>query len=305
RTITVRPDSAKTKTAMDEAFFGPSTLPGGTEYTPTAVGSKSSPSVYFYLADKGRLEMHVPTTMADTVRGAPLTVSAQAPPVVGGALSETTYAHSGEVEVNSTDMLIAGRAGNDIAVTRTHRSRTIGTTPIGQGWEAPFLRRLRQLPNGNVEYRDGMGEVWTFYPDTSTPSSGSGATPVATLDQQFGTKIRYVSPRGLHLRLSRNDSGWMLFDQQWRISRFDNYGRLTSESDEFWTKPDPKAPPSPPGQPPAGEIGNTTYFVYDGTGRLTQIVDPLGRKTDFSYWPAMTAPNDPLYECIDLKADRT
>ena len=34
-----------------------------------------------YLGEKGRLEIHIPTTMADTVRGAPITVAAQAPPV--------------------------------------------------------------------------------------------------------------------------------------------------------------------------------------------------------------------------------
>jgi RHS repeat-associated protein len=283
RTIAIRPDSNTPSTAMSDALKG----------------------VYQYLGKNGRLELHIPTTMADTVRGAPITVAAQAPPVANGALSDTIYVHSGEVEVNATDMIVQGRAGNDIAVTRTHRSRTIGSTALGMNWEAPFLRRLRQLPNGNVEYRDGMGEVWTFTPDTSTPSS-STPTAATTLDQQFGTKIRYVSPKGLYLKLSRNESGWMLFDREWRIARFDNYGRLTSISDEFWKKKDPSAPPPPPPPPgtppapPAGEVGNTTFYTYDAGGRLTKIVDSVNRETTLEYWPENTAPNAADYNCTAL-----
>ena len=288
RTLSLRPDANGADIAMSDAMKG----------------------VYKYLGEKGRLEIHIPTTMADTVRGAPITVAAQAPPAADGALSETTYVHSGELEVNAADLMIQGRAGNDLAVARTHRSRTIGSTALGMNWEAPFLRRLRQLPNGNVEYRDGMGEVWTFSPDTSTPTP-AGATTVGTaadtLDQQFGTKIRYLSPKGLYLKLARNENGWMLFDRQWRIAHFDNYGRLTSISDEFWKKPTPYTviSGSTGTPPPPGDPGNTTFYAYDHTGRLTQITDSVGRTTTLEYWPeppasagSTTPPAD--YNCTAL-----
>jgi len=293
RTLSLRPDANGADIAMSDAMKG----------------------VYKYLGEKGRLEIHIPTTMADTVRGAPITVAAQAPPAAAGALSETTYVHSGELEVNAADLMIEGRSGDGVTVARTHRSRTIGSTALGMNWEAPFLRRLRQLPNGNVEYRDGMGEVWTFAPDTSTPAA-AGATTVGTaadtLDQQFGTKIRYISPKGLYLKLARNENGWMLFDRQWRIAHFDNYGRLTSISDEFWKKPTPYTviSGSTGTPPPPGEPGNTTFYAYDHTGRLTQITDSVGRSTTLEYWPeppasssgSTTPPAD--YNCTAL-GDRT
>ncbi|HMJ86051.1 MAG TPA: hypothetical protein VK504_22885, partial [Vicinamibacterales bacterium] len=280
--------------------------------TPNAPMSDAMKEVYAYLGEKHRLELRVPTTMADTVRGRDITVAAQAPPVAGGALSETTYVHSGEVEVNALDLSVSGRGGHDVVLARTHRSRTIGNTVLGSGWEAPFLRRLRQLPNGDVEYRDGGGEIWLFKPvKASTSSSGgtsTGNTAADTLDTQFGTKIKYTSPKGVYLKLARNENGWMLYDQQWRIARFDNYGRLTSESDEFWKKPDSSTLTTPAGSPPpppAGEVGNTIFYVYDSTGRLAQIFDPVGRKVNFEYWPEPATPNDPEYSCTEPNTDRT
>jgi RHS repeat-associated protein len=277
RTISIRPDSNTPETKMSDALKG----------------------AYKYLGEKGRLELHIPTTMADTVRGPALTVSAQAPPVANGALSETTYVHSGEVEINASDMTIPGRAGNDVAVARTYRSRTIGSTVLGMNWEAPFLRRVRQLPNGNVEYRDGAGEVWTFTPQT-TKASGSSSTAADTLDQQFGTKIRYISPKGLYLKLARNENGWMLYDRQWRIARFDNYGRLTSISDEFWQKAPSGSLKSTTPVPPKGDLGNTTFYAYDATGRLTSIVDSVGRETKLKYWDAPADPKASDYNCTKL-----
>jgi len=306
RSITIRPDSAQSQTKMADA------LSGGEQH-----------SAYRFLTRNNRLQVHIPTTMADTVRGQAITVSAQAPPMANGALSETTYVHSGEVEVNAVDLDIPGRAGNDIAVARTHRSLTLGRTPLGEGWEAPFLRRLRQLPNGSVEYRDGGGEVWMFVPDASsaqlssntnpqgvtgvpnaggTGSNNNQQTAVNVVEDQFGTKIRYVSPKGLYLKLARNENGWMLLDRQWRIARFDNYGRLTSISDEFWDKApsgslqNATAPP-----PPKGDLGNTTFYAYDFTGRLVSIVDSTGRETKLDYWPEESASQGgATYNCASL-----
>lgn len=233
-------------------------------------GNISTTSAYAYLNDQGRMEARVPTTIADTVREKSVIVAAQNPPVAAGMLQETTYVHSGEVEINATDMVVAGRADVDIPLARTHRSRTIGGNVLGLGWEAPYLRRLRQLPNGKVEYRDGVGEIWTYEPEQVNPAL-IGPIAQTTVDTQIGTRVKYKSPAGLFLKLVRHANGWIMFDQQWRISSFDNFGRLISDADEFWTPND-------------STKGNVVQYAYDSDGRLTQIIDPVGRITTLRYW---------------------
>jgi RHS repeat-associated protein len=234
-------------------------------------GNISTSSPYAYLNGQGRMEARVPTTMSDTVREKSVIVAAQNPPVAAGMLQETTYVHSGEVEINATDMVVAGRAGVDIPLARTHRSRTIGGTVLGLGWEAPYLRRLRQLPNGKVEYRDGVGEIWTYEPEQVDPAAVPTVSTANTIDRLIGTRVRYKSPAGLFLRLVRHANGWVMFDQQWRVSNFDNFGRLISDADEFWTPND-------------STKGNVVQYAYDSDGRLSQIIDPVGRITTLKYW---------------------
>jgi RHS repeat-associated protein len=204
---------------------------------------------YAYLAEGNRFEARIGTTPADTVRPTSVLVAAQHPPVAEGLLQETTYVHSGEVESSSVDMDAGGRAGWSVIADRTYRSRTMGLSPLGIGWDSSLFRRLRLLPNGDVEYRNGS-EVWRFRPE-------GGA---------------YKFPTGLFLRLSRIDGGWTLVDQQARLTRFDELGRITSESDEFY---DPRKPGS----------GNTILYFYDQQGRLSHVADPLGRATALSYHP--------------------
>jgi len=206
-------------------------------------------SSYSYLQGN-QLEARVSSVPADTVRPTSVLVAAQQPPVAGGMLQETAYLHSGEVETNALDLDAGGRAGWNVTLDRTYRSRTIGYSPFGLGgWASSMFRHLRPLPNGNVEYRDGSGEVWTFK---------------LTADGQ------YTSPTGLFLKLSRTDRGWKMVDQQWRLTEFDLFGRLSSESDEFYK---PEVPNS----------GNTIRYLYRADGLLDHIVDPVDRKTTFTY----------------------
>ncbi len=209
---------------------------------------------YSYLNTADRLTKRIPTTAADTVRTPNVLVSGQAPPIAGGLLQERTYVHSGEIETSAVDLDAGGVNGWDVAAGRTYRSRTIGGTAFGMGWESNFFKRLRALPNGSVEYRDGAGEVWTF--------------PLVR-------DVDYGSPPGLFLRLVRTDSGWLLFDQHSRYAYFDALGRLTAESDQF---------ANPNAAAIGGAEGNATHYFYDSTGRLIQVVDALGRKTTIDYW---------------------
>jgi RHS repeat-associated protein len=208
-----------------------------------------SNSPYEYLGKSDRLFTRFATVPADSVRPTSVLVAAQNAPVAAGVLQETTYLHSGEVEVASTDFDFGGRNGWNVSVERSYRSRTLGGTALGSGWDSPLFRRLRPLPNASVEYRDGA-EVWLFR------WNGSG----------------YDSPKGLFLRLSRNDRGWRLSDQKHRVTGFDNLGRLVFEADEFTKNPD------------VSDSGNVIRYLYDANGRLARIVDPVGRSTALAYF---------------------
>ena len=220
-------------------------------------------SPYRHLAERRRLETVVPATAADVVHPPRMLTAAQYPAVAGGMLQGTTHLHSGELETSVTDFDFGGRAGWNVAITRTYRSRTVGLSPLGAGWDASIFQRLRVLPNGDVEYRDGTGEVWLFRPQ------GAG---------------RYSAPIGLFLNLTKTERGYAMIDQAQRLTTFDSFGRLASESDEFF---DPAKPGS----------GNNIHYLYGGDGRLAAIVDPVGRRTTLA-WNA----NGLLAEIADWRA---
>ncbi|MEO8033612.1 MAG: RHS repeat-associated core domain-containing protein, partial [Acidobacteriota bacterium] len=220
-----------------------------------SIFKSSTNAVYSYLSDHARLETRVATTMADTIRTKDVHVAAQNPPVARGAVQSTVYVHSGEVATGDLDLNAGGRAGVEVAFDRSYRSRTVGLAPLGWGWDSSNFARLRQLMNKDVEYRDGFGEVWLF-----------------TWDE---TNKKYLSPATLFVKLAADTSGWKLVDQQMRITRFDEFGRLVARSDAF----------SDPGAGTANTAsGNFIRYLYDASGRLGQIVDPNGRSTTLSYW---------------------
>ncbi|MEO8379411.1 MAG: Ig-like domain-containing protein, partial [Acidobacteriota bacterium] len=207
-------------------------------------------SPYAYLATNDRLTTRFATIMADTVRAPRVLVAAQSPAIAGGMLQETTYLHSGELESSSVDLVAEGRNGFDVVFDRTYRSRTIGYTALGMGWDSSNFRRLRALPTGDVEYRDGAGEVWRF------KSNASGG---------------YDAPKGLFLGLTSSDRGWQLVDQKGRITAFDNLGRMVLETDEFTSSAY------------AVDEGNIIRYLYGPDGLLTRIVDPVGRESTLTY----------------------
>ncbi|MFZ2490375.1 MAG: RHS repeat-associated core domain-containing protein [Thermoanaerobaculia bacterium] len=210
--------------------------------------SSVAASPYGYLATQSRLETTIGTIMADTVRPPDVLVAAQNPPVADGMIQETVYLHSGELETSAVDLDAGGRAGWNVTLDRTYRARTVGLTPLGFGWDASYLKRLRPLPNRDVEYRDGAGEIWTFR------YTGDG----------------YEAPEGVFLKLVRTERSWLLRDQKSRLSTFDDFGRLTAEGDEFHIPGDLSK-------------GNVIRYVYGADGRLARIVDPVNRATELAY----------------------
>ncbi len=205
---------------------------------------------YSYLGQQKRIFGRFSTIIADTIRPTEVLVAGQNPPVATGMLEESLYLHSGELETNHVDLEPGGRAGTSVALQRTYRSRTLGGTAFGQGWDSPLLQRLRALPDGDVEYRDGA-EMHVF-----------------TKNDEGG----YDPPDGVFLRLARSQRGWMIIDQQWRITEFDDFGRVVMEADEFYDLSKP-------------ESGNLTRYMYDASGKLSVIVDPVNRKSNLQYWP--------------------
>ncbi|HEV7766228.1 MAG TPA: hypothetical protein VGQ76_14580, partial [Thermoanaerobaculia bacterium] len=227
-------------------------------------GNAFQGSGYAYLAENGRFEARIATIPADTIRPPAMRVAAQQPATAGGMLQDTTHLHSGEVETAAIDFDFGGRAGWNVTLDRSYRSRTIGLAPLGPGWDSAIFKRLRVLPDGVVEYRDGA-EIWPFR-------------------LQGG---QYVAPLGLFLRLTKTATGWSLIDQKWRITTFDQYGRLASESDEFYSPDKP-------------DSGNTIHYLYDANGRLGTIVDPVGRLTTLN-WNAQTGS---LFEVSDWRSPK-
>jgi RHS repeat-associated protein len=204
---------------------------------------------YAYLGLDKRLLGRFSTVIADTVRATDTVAAGQNPAVASGALQETTFVHSGEVESSTMDLDAGGRAGFNVTIDRTYRSRTLGASVFGQGWDSSLLRRLRALPNGDVEYRDGA-EVWRFH---ANPETG------------------YDSPKGLFLKLARTARGWTITDQRWRIAEFDDMGRLLSEADEFFSLQEQGS-------------GNVIRYFYDEAGLLSRVIDPVKRESTLTYW---------------------
>jgi len=145
----------------------------------------------------------------------------------------------------------AALAGWNVSFDRTYRSRTMFSSAIGFGWESSLFVRLRPLPNGDVEYRDGSGEVWRFI------KGGNG----------------YTAPVALSLKLDATSSGWRMLDQKQRITTFDSLGRIASESDQFFDN--------------AGD-GNVINYFYDDHGRLGSVADPVGRISKLTYFDDCT-----------------
>ncbi len=220
---------------------------------------------YTWLSQNERLRARVGTTIADTVRPTNVLIAAQNPPVAGGMLQETLYLHSGEVGHDAVDLDAGGRAGWNVIVDRAYRSRSVGFTPLGIGWDSGIFKRLRVLPGGDVEYRDGSGEVFLYR------RAGNG----------------YTSPKGYFARLSRFDGGWVLTDQKLRVTYFDDYGRVVREGDEFYT---------------ADGKGNQIVYVYDSKGRLDAIIDPNERVNRLHYFEGAIAKEGFLKEVEDWRS---
>jgi RHS repeat-associated protein len=157
-----------------------------------------------------------------------------------------TLLHSGELSMTAVDLTVKGR-GFDFNFGRTFRNQTVGSGPFGPGWDFSYHQRLRELPDGDVEYYDGRGRRELFE------------------KRDDGT---LKAPSGQFVTLDRTAAGWVLIDALHNLARFDRYGRLASLADAAKDSAD---------------TGNEMLFAYDPASRLVRVTDTLAHKITFKY----------------------
>ncbi|HPS78845.1 MAG TPA: DUF6531 domain-containing protein, partial [Thermoanaerobaculaceae bacterium] len=172
---------------------------------------------------------------------------------------------AGEALLSATDFAWQGRVLG-VALDRSYRSGTLGYGPLGAaGWHSSLFAHLREIPTtGEVEYHDGSGNVYRFYPGTEDPPSDH---------YEKDAQGQYSVPKGLYLRLVKLDEGqgWRLLDRHHNEMVFDPAGRLTEINDRLRQGK------------PLGTQGNTLRFRHDAFGQLTGIEDDLGRNYTLEY----------------------
>ncbi|MCP4203906.1 MAG: hypothetical protein GY769_18470 [bacterium] len=171
----------------------------------------------------------------------------QNPSMGTGDVAAGTLLHSGECAMSAVDMSVKSR-GFDFLFRRTQRTQTVGAGPCGPGCDFNYRQRLRELPNGDVEYYDGRGRRELF--------------------ERNEESEELEPPPGRFAVLRRTANGFLMIDARRNLARFDRFGRLVSLADS--TKE-------------AEDTGNEMTFGYDLASRLTRVTDTLDRDYFLEY----------------------
>ena len=176
----------------------------------------------------------------------------------------------GDLMLSASDHVIAGR-GIPFTFDRVYRSHSLGYGALGSaGWSANLFAHLREIDTtGEVEYHDGKGHVWRFYPNAEPDA------PVPDDDHyDVDPTASYNPPKGVYLRLQklRDGRGWRLIGRHHDTAEFDGEGRLTTLSDRHRRGQDPN------------DQGNTLHLRYDVFGQLIGVTDDLARAYEFEYY---------------------
>ncbi|MEO1082739.1 MAG: DUF6531 domain-containing protein, partial [Acidobacteriota bacterium] len=172
-------------------------------------------------------------------------------PSLGFGEAVGTLLHSGEFTHDAVDLTMQG-LGIPFVMARTFRHQNLGEGPLGPGWDFAYGKRLRPLPNGDVDYFNGRGRRETF-----------------TWTAEQGSPNRFESPEGVFALLQRHGDGYTLFDRQGLRWLFDGDGRLRSIYDASKVMEGPST-------------GTEVLFDYDGGGRLSRVTS-VGRSLRFAY----------------------
>jgi RHS repeat-associated protein len=153
--------------------------------------------------------------------------------------------------------------GPALSEALTYNSQSTADAGLGAGWVLASGQALVENSDGSVTWRDEDGTRHTF---TKNTSGG------------------FVSPPGLHLKLSLVSTGvYTLTDSALTRSRFEG-GRVVSVTDEK---------------------GNTLTHSYDTSNRLTALTDAGGRKLTYGYDTSgrLTSVTDPASQVVKLGYD--
>ncbi len=212
-------------------------------------------------------------------------------------MSDPVYFGNGDFRITETDLFIAGR-GMDFAFTRTYRSLTgiqdfksSLPSPMGNDWDHSyniFLTKVVELIPGDPPLHPNL---WLF--------SGNGRHDFLTyqlvinpVQQQPPLEdIPGVSAYGSkQLAVMMDDlgaSGYKMTKADGTVLFFNALdataapGKCTSIIDRN---------------------GNTTSLLYDGSHRLEQVIDTIGRPIIFAYY---ASPHDELIHTVTDFAGRT
>ena len=184
----------------------------------------------------------------------------------------------GDAMLGAVDQSVPGRS-IPFLLERSYRSGVLSRAPLGvAGWSSRLFAHLRAISTtGEVEYHDGRGNVWRFYPLTadSGPSiAGAGAYYAVAEGYDVDRPGRqFVAPKGLYLDLEEvPGGGWRLIGRHNDSAIFDRDGRLIELRDRHRKG---KADPD--------EQGSTMFLEYDIFGQLKAVEDDLGRRYRLHY----------------------
>ncbi len=166
--------------------------------------------------------------------------------------SGSVYLHNGELFLNEKDLEIPGR-GFNWSFERKYRSGITFHGPLGHNWDFNYNRRLSIENNGDALRMDGYGRVDRYE---------------AVKGRFFFSKKSFKAPAGFYTGLTENSNG--------AFTERDRNG-VTVE----YSKPDGM------GIAMMTELrdrnNNVMRFEYNNQGRLSRVIDTLGRPIDYIY----------------------
>ncbi len=166
--------------------------------------------------------------------------------------SGSVYLHNGEAFLNQVDLEIPGR-GFNWSFERKYRSGITFHGPLGHNWDFNYNRRLLVEDNGDVLRMDGYGRVDRY----ELQETGF-----------FIRKKSFKTPTGFYTSLTENSDG--------TFSERDSGGSIVEYS-----------APDSAGMAMMTALydrnNNAMSFEYNDQGRLSRVIDTLGRPIDYIY----------------------
>jgi RHS repeat-associated protein len=240
--------------------------------------------------------------------------------------NDTSYVNitTGNHVLQATDITVPGRGGMDINFTRTYNYKDFEDSPLGYGWTYPGNERIIQNWEDNrVLYADSDGtrHIFTYDATTQIYKAPPGtylnlkyANGDFTLTDKFGQKKVFKGSEDVYQDLTIGRISYLEDLHGNRISyNYDTAGKLINITDpsgrqvtlNYYTSgrisqiTDFTGRKTLYGYDVNGNLttvdqysDSTNYtrttYVYNSNNNLLTVIDPKGRKTDFTFNGAIT-----------------